>query len=807
MAAVIVLRVAVFLKRLHASRSFLWVLCVLVLQSCAWAGNPAPVRIEQGFSERTIGRDLAIFEDPSGQLTFDSIRTPELAAQFLPSSSDTPSFGYTSSVYWARFGLNDVRPTNSWSAREPLYLTLAYAPTDRAELFCTDDADRPVLHQRAGDHVPVAEWPTRYRDPTFQILPHAKMCWLRLQSGASMQMPLTLYSQSAFFSLRLQDNTLQALYFGALLVMIAYNALVALTTRSRTYAVYVLFLMSFGLLQCALGGLGYQLLWSFAVGYVDSLLLTFMGLSGGIAAFFAILLLDLRQSSAFWYRVGVVYLGFAALHLLVGWVLPYSVAIQLVYPAVLLWGIFLLGSGLTLSLRGVRVAKIFLAAWLVLIAGTLISVLPRLGFLPLNAWTSNMQQIGSVLEFVLLSFALSDRIKTLQNHLLQSQEKITDSLRASEQLLERKVVERTAALEAANQEILSAYQVAERAREDAELAEKQARQALDNLKNTQGQLIAAEKMASLGLLVSNVAHEINTPIGAVQSSGQTVADSVREALINIPRLLEALNHEQRSLFLQLITPTQAMDESLSAREERNITKQVTAELEAVGMDGAVRKARLLVRLRVYRDVQRYLPLLRSAESDFVLSVANGIADVLSGTANINTAAAKIGRIVLSLKQLSGGDRTTAMFESPVYRSIESAIVTLESRLQQVDVVRNYQDVAPLRCDPEALQQVWIHLLSNALYACNHQGVIMIGLRALNNQLQVQIVDFGCGIAADIQDRIFEPFFTTRASGEGGGMGLSIAKRVVEQHQGTLRVQSESGQGTTVLVTLPYNPSQ
>jgi signal transduction histidine kinase len=242
---------------------------------------------------------------------------------------------------------------------------------------------------------------------------------------------------------------------------------------------------------------------------------------------------------------------------------------------------------------------------------------------------------------------------------------------------------------------------------------------------------------------------------------------------------------------------------MSTRDERTLTKKVTAELEAAGVEGAVRKARLIVKLRAYANTKDYLPLLTSPDTDFILSVANGVSDVLSGTSNINTAAAKIARIVASLKELSGGERTSAMFDNHVYQSIEKAIASLESKMQDVDVVRNYQDIAPLRCDPEALQQIWVHLLSNALYASNHQGVVMVGLRAYDNQAEIRIADFGCGIAPDIKDRIFEPFFTTRASGEGGGMGLAIAKKVIEKHQGRIEVQSEVGVGTTVTVILPF----
>ena len=84
------------------------------------------------------------------------------------------------------------------------------------------------------------------------------------------------------------------------------------------------------------------------------------------------------------------------------------------------------------------------------------------------------------------------------------------------------------------------------------------------------------------------------------------------------------------------------------------------------------------------------------------------------------------------------------------------------------------------------------------------STLMIGLRTVNNHAEIRIADFGCGLAPNIKDRIFEPFFTTRASGEGGGMGLAIAKKIVELHQGRIEMQSEPGSGSTFTVLLPYD---
>jgi signal transduction histidine kinase len=753
----------------------------------AAGSTPAAIEISDTFTQRKIGLHLTLLEDPSTQLSMEQVRQPELAAQFTAASTDSPSFGYTSSAYWARFTITSTTP---------LFLTLAYAQTDLAQLWCADANGHTVVNQRAGDHVPRAEWPSSYREPTFTLPPTAQTCWLRVQSSASMQLPLTLYSQDAFVSMRLTDNALQALYFGALLVMLVYNGLIAVSTRSLAYTSYSAFLLSYAVFQCAFGGLGYALLWRDAIGFADAITPLSLALTGMSSTFFGMNLLNLQRSAPRWFQFGWLIVGLCAIILVLSVVSNYSFAIICFFIFTLPWAVFLIGSGIYQSWRDLRVAKIYLAAWLVFIAGTLIIIASRLGWLPVNGFTANATQIGSAIEFILLSFALADRIKTSQAALLQAQKEITDTLRISEQELDAKVQQRTAELEAtttelqhANQRITQALQEAEHAREAALLS--------------QNQLIEAEKMASLGLLVSNVAHEINSPISAVQSSNALAVESFDAILQALPRLLQTLPDHEQALFLQLMGSLRQKPTSLSAREERQHHKQLSAQLEQAGVEDAHRKARLLIRLHAHQQASTYLPLLLSPHCDRIFEVAHHVADVLTGTQNVDIGAAKVGRIVASLKALSGNDRTTAMFESHVYQSMEKAIATLEPMLQHVDVVRIYQEAAPLRCDLEALQQVWMHVIQNALHASQHHGVIMIGIRPQDTYLAVRIADFGCGMAPELTHRIFEPFFTTRTAGEGGGMGLAIAKKIIEQHHGRIEVQSEVGVGTTFTVLLPY----
>jgi signal transduction histidine kinase len=413
----------------------------------------------------------------------------------------------------------------------------------------------------------------------------------------------------------------------------------------------------------------------------------------------------------------------------------------------------------------------------------------------------------------------------LQKEQLETQAKLVQTLEQSEQELNAKVKERTAELETANSQILSAYNtadalrikaeaakeeaeiaknLAETQRQQAEAARQETAQALADLKATQNQLIAAEKMASLGLLVSNVAHEINTPIGAVKSSGALIADTLESTLAEMPKLFSLLEAAPRGLFIQLVLGNKGATPPISTREERALTKQIAAQLEESGVDDINRKARLLMKLRAHQNPLEYLPLLQHPESDFILEVASNIADVVNSTHNINHAVERVSRVVYALKALSGDDVLRAVTHAPLQPDMDKALAKYASQMQNVELIQHYQaDMPAIRADHDAVEQLCIHLVMNALQAMNYSGQLTVGLHADNNRAIISVTDTGSGIADDIKDRIFEPFFTTRTSGEGSGMGLAIVKRIVEQHQGKIDVETAVGAGTTFTVTLPY----
>ncbi len=339
---------------------------------------------------------------------------------------------------------------------------------------------------------------------------------------------------------------------------------------------------------------------------------------------------------------------------------------------------------------------------------------------------------------------------------------------------------------------------------------------IQELRDTQAQLLLSERLAGLGHLVAAVAHEINSPSAAIRGTVDALADQVRR--------LTHLSHELAGLGL---TPTERGDLLRLAAElgaqspgrrlpppsaVRRAARELRAELEAdrLPADDAAESARQIAELDLTPEEIARLRRLMGSEGG---TRASTRARVLVGYVAeyvhlhrslfaIEHAIRRIQRIVGGLKSYSHLDQDAAAQHADLHEGIEETLELLDHLLARgIRIHRRYGAIPRVPVFLDELNQVWTNLIHNAVQALDGQGEIAIETHAADGGVTVRVIDNGPGIPDEVMPRMFDPLYTTKPRGEGSGLGLSIVRRIIERHGGHIRVESRPGR-TSFEVWLP-----
>lgn len=421
--------------------------------------NGAALRITDLKNSYPAAAALQFLEDAGGQLTVRDVQGADVAMRFRPvnTGDNEVNFGYSRSAYWLRLPV----AVESNMARD-WFLEVGFSSLDRISVFQVG-ANGRISEQSAGDLAPFAQRPVVHRNFVFPVVLNPRtsnVIFLRVESAGTLTIPVTLWESRALMAQDQSTYSLLSVYYGMLLALLLYNLMIYFATQDRVFLNYVVFVFFMAIGQASINGFGNQFMWPEFPAWGNIALPSGMALTGLCGAIFTRSFLGTKTAFA---RIDRVLVTFGIVFIIAAIVptfISYRLSAMLTSFTGLAFGITAVAIGVYCDKQGHPGARYFLIAWTLLLLGVAVLAARNFGWLPTNTFTTYSMQIGSALELVLLSFALSDRLSSIRREkelatreTLITKQRVVDALQTSARELESRFVTRTRELEASVQSL------------------------------------------------------------------------------------------------------------------------------------------------------------------------------------------------------------------------------------------------------------------------------------------------------------------------------------------------------------------
>ena len=412
--------------------------------------NTAPVILNEKQDVYPLGLYLEILEDPSCKLTIEEITSPEFEEKFILSKEKVPNFGHTNSAYWVRFRIkNETGQSENWR------LKLGFANMQYIDLYLQKPDDKGYTHKKTGTYFPFHTRDIPYPSFVFRIPlkpDTGQTIYMRFLNGASMTLPLTLFSAEAFTQKSQKEQLIAGLFYGILFFVFCYSLVVFLLLHEKSYLYYILSVASFMLFHASYDGFASQYLWPDHVWWNNFAFILLNILVIYFALKFTSEFLQTKKLFPVFHKNITVLLVLCGMVLLMIPIFRYGIVIRIAEVLSVFCLFTILVTGILIWKKKYRQARYFMIAVLAFLVSGSILEMVRLGVLPSNTFTEHGYQAGIVIMVFLLSLALVDRINMLKKgkdelvlkqtgNLEEEVEKRTQALKESEEKY-RNVVER-----------------------------------------------------------------------------------------------------------------------------------------------------------------------------------------------------------------------------------------------------------------------------------------------------------------------------------------------------------------------------
>lgn len=570
------------------------------------------------------------------------------------------------------------------------------------------------------------------------VIEKGSTIYIRVHSNENLILPISILKEETLLEKISFRGIIFGFYTGIMSIMFIYNLFLYIIIKDKSYIYYVFYLLCAWLTQISIQGYSSKYFWAVNSKMDEYSTALFSITAVLFASLFTLTFLNTKHFSKTFEKLIKTFAVLTILNLFILFFGNTSTAFIVMQILTLCGALLALSSSYYVYFKKhFKPAGYYLVAWSVLLIGAILFIMKDYGIIPYNNFTSYLLQISSAIEVMLLSFALADKINFFkkENEIAQAQAlnaSLENQKLIKEQniVLEKRVKERTEELQNTN----STLNIT-----------------LSNLKNTQSQLVDAEKMAALGQLTAGIAHEINNPINFVTS--------------NIKPLELDIND---------------LKEIIGKYEQLDFDKEIKPQIE---------------------EIEAFKQQIDLA------FINNEISSLLSG---ISEGAKRTAEIIRSLRNFSRLDESD-MKPIDLNEGLDSTVVLVRSNIpNNITVIKDFGNLPKVECQPGKINQVFMNLISNAIQAIkskkdqSEEEFLTIKSWYIDQQVKISIKDTGIGMSEEVKHRIFEPFFTTKEVGEGTGLGLSIVFSIIENHKGNIEVISKPNEGTEFIITLNTN---
>ncbi len=321
-----------------------------------------------------------------------------------------------------------------------------------------------------------------------------------------------------------------------------------------------------------------------------------------------------------------------------------------------------------------------------------------------------------------------------------------------------------------------------------------------NLEERTRTLLQTEKTTTLRRLVSEVAHEINTPLGAIISSNASLEIGLKEVAGDAPEFFRTLSPEARLLYDELFQYHAQAHQRPTAQEGRDLRKSLAAVLENCGLQDPAKAAEELVVLGWQGTEQQLRERAKIPQFEFVVARLGRIDDLMTSSQIIAKASEKVSQFVSKLRSTILTSGSQELSHADLRESLEAALMVIQDEIPTgIQIEWDWPQATTAICRPEELQNVWIPVLRNALQASGTHGSIRLTSRMEEPWVRVSVADNGEGTQEETRSLWFTPFFTQQP----GTNELESARRIVEGAGGILNFESRPGETVFNVRLIPF----